>query len=444
MESANSGIRLLRRSTTLPTELHRSETRISLERAISETFPAGEGTIISLSGDEPLNPEVQCMAAEFSKMTRGRINSAFSPIELNLKGKTGEASFTVSSFAQVWSGLKKIIKVADKPYMRLSKVQILYCPLFDQRKNKGEMITFSLVDERMKGSKENRVIASITAAINEMSMSEMNMSFFVPKDDIKKIKLITTVDNEPTKFGSFASLMIGFYVHSSYFPGTYEVERSKVFYIDPTSHPKTIKSGSVLRNIGKKLERASLLTEKKLDRLERAEEILTDGLLENVAERNSDIPRRNSTSLISEIKEESVEELIPHCVINLEEWSKKTYSSDIGYILDTGAPSHFIHLKGHSGKTKIGGMWVTEINSLVLDLCGEMVELNHVFVGNNVNPNLISYSQLKKQGIIDRMIDEGDTIHLMKGDLIKFVIDNTSDGRMWFMVQSASGEFIRG
>nr|DBA06976.1 TPA_asm: movement protein [Xerochrysum ophiovirus_visco] len=441
MESVNSGLRLLRRSTTLPTELQRSETRISIERAISETFPAGEGTIISLSGDEPLSPEVQCMAAEFSKMTRGKINSAFSPVELNLRGKVGEASFTVSSLAQVWSGLKKMVNVSDKPYMRLSKVQILYCPLFDQRKNKGEMITFSLIDERMKGSKENRVIASITAAINEMSMSEMNMSFFVPKNDIKRIKLITTVDNEPTKIGSFASMMIGFYVHSSYFPGTYEVERSKVFYIDPTSHPKTIKSGSVLRNIGKKLERASLLTEKKLDKLERAEETFVDGLLENVAERNSNIPRRNSTSIIDE---ESVEELIPHCVINLEEWSRKPYSSDIGYILDTGAPFHFIHLKGHSGKTKMGELWVTEINSLVLDLCGEIIELNNVFVGNNINPNLISYSQLKKQGIIDRMMDEGDTIHLMKGDLIKFVVDNTSDGRMWFMKQGASGELQRG
>nr|DBA06964.1 TPA_asm: movement protein [Viola ophiovirus] len=448
MVSVSANNRSLRRMNSTSSTSLTQHPRISISKTRTNDAKDEAIIIVGSSSDEDLSPEIQCMAGEFAKITQDRIDSAFSPIEINLKGKTGEASLTVNSLSNIWRGIKKAVYREDKPYMRFSKIQMVYFPLFDGRKNKDDKINFILVDERMNGDLENQTIAELSASINEMSLLEMNMSFFVPRKDIKKIKLLMKVENEPTKSGSFASVMIAFFVHSSHCAGSYKHENSKIMYIDPSDQPKDVKLGSIFKQIGERLEALSLENDKKMKNKMNLERERLLSLQNNMF--LEDKATSSAISISSEITEDRGEfEEYEHVKSvgsddsSVIRWALSDHKSEKGFILDTVSSKHYIHLRGHKGKIIEDGKSYSEVKELTTIIGGKVVKLEDVFVGDNVDPNRISYSKLKKQGLITRMDDTGDFIYLVKENETVFRIDNTEEGRMWFMIQDSNGTWIK-
>nr|DBA06906.1 TPA_asm: movement protein [Erythranthe ophiovirus] len=419
------------------------EGSVSFKRATREMMREGIHTLVSLKGDSEISQEIECMAAEFTQITKGEIESVISPVSLKLTKESGSQKVKLSTLQNIVSIMKKTAG-KEYPYYRIDKVKILYIPLFDSSLGKGEEITFSLRDTSI-ASKESQVLSSVSVPLNSMSMSEMSMSFFTRSEDIKFIELSYNAFNVPIVGRSYASLLIGFYIHKDFSPAMIQPRKSITLMIDNVESPIDINKTSSIKSLCKRVqddvkEKREQMKIKMIKYNQEESERIKGIFTENKVSENSACSEMQENCLTKE----DIKELLPRSI-------PFVLSNEI--LLDTSATNHWIYNPSFQGdmNTLEESPHNNSINYFIINNVTEIklgnywVRLKNICCGSSYARPIISYSRLVESGIINciKTNSSGQSM-AMKDDNVMFHLENIENGKMMFSLGMIKEDLIIG
>nr|BAV13386.1 58 kDa movement protein [Blueberry mosaic associated virus] len=445
---------------------------ISAKNVLNDLVKNGDLNVISLGGDGSALPDgIEDIAAEFADVQKGIITSAISPLTMTLKRDQERKKVPIATMGRVVNLFKKATG-NEMPFVKFEKVQVMYIPLFqktneeDDPDKKIPSMTVALVDKGQEEAGGDGIIQSITFRADEMALMELSMNFFVKRKDIEKIVVDACVDEIPVEGRAYGAMTIAFFVHEDYVPLRTELKPSTLMYITAMKNPKDMNTKTIFRGMGEKVIK-ELNSEKekyKAKSLQRKKELRQRGK-KIVIEKEED--EQKSTSSESRADLESVIEAGRKSVSMVNEWLKmnkekgkedfETSSVAIGpsvrvnkirhrnsdhpglvTMLDTGSDKHFFfarRINPNNSVKNFGGIPFLPVETAEMDFNVNGVNFHldevYMFTGRGLGSNILSFSKLKEQGLVDEMVTAGNNLYLQKGEEIIMTFDATESGRMW-------------
>nr|DBA06953.1 TPA_asm: movement protein [Silene ophiovirus] len=415
---SNLALKPLLSSGTLRNPSSQATGTISFSRATQELSEEGVKGIMAFPGIENVDA-IEDLASEFQNMSTDEIKTSVHVISIKLEGRENEEGFELSNLEKIGD----LFKINKKPFIQFNKIQIFYIPLFTVNGESNGKIVFKLVDKSMKNIKD-QVKAETVADIHRMSYTEFGMDYKVQTKDAKFIKVVVKPTEVPVIGRSYGTMFICFKTNKTMNPVRTVASERICVYMDNVEAPKDVNKKNVLTRIGSSLKTESEQRRIGYNKVERIEnnrlESLKEGLM---VKENEEEGKISSTFEIGEGSVNMISELdFP--------------SGNSIWYLDTGASRHVQSVKfGINQKETKDSMILSNGKKVLGKVCdypiycnigNNVISMNDIFITDEIKHNLLSLNSLKKNGMIDDMKIENNSIVLMKNKKAVFKCYNNN------------------
>nr|DBA06941.1 TPA_asm: movement protein [Primula ophiovirus] len=417
---------------------------LSSRRASADLMKEGVHNIISLSEGGEMDANIECIAADFTQISKGEIKTVITPLTVRLKKEEEITGLSIGTLESITGAIQKIGLMGDaKPFVRFDRIQIMYCPLFHNNGKDKSKMTIELIDESRSG--ENERISGVEIPGGVMSLSELSMNFKVKREDMKYIRLRFKAEGIDVDKRSYASMMIAFFVQHDQDPCTYKRKDPMSLILDDMEVPKDIGGKTVFTQLGASVQKRIKMNRAKFNEERRSEERRIERIKRNMAiddgeddgEEEDDKEEENSSG---EWEELSTVSQSHQSTSGLSIIGPRTASRAANMILDTGAPDHYIYsphvipnvdMHNVIGFEKIS--YKVESNFEMI-IGGKVVVLSSVFlVKDNIGRNVISFDRLKEDDLVDRLTITGDSGYLYKESKLVWELEVVENGQLCFL-----------
>nr|DBA06874.1 TPA_asm: movement protein [Boraginaceae associated ophiovirus] len=438
--------------------------RMKATQIKDEISKLSDTTIVSLSGGDELPEGVEDIVEDFGKIQKGTIKSAICPLTLSLKKETHKKKLKLTTLKSVKNLFDKL-GGDSRPFVRFERIQFLYLPLMsDDDEAVSEMkVTVSLEDMGKEKAGNKSLIQEQEIRMDEMALVELSMDFFVRKEDLDQIVVNISASDVPVSSRAYGSLFMAFFVHEEAIPLRVEKKKSTIICIDPSKAPKDLNKKNVLGNVSKVIQDEIKTKRESIKKKARENNVEKKKRLKGVR-----VERESSRHSFSEGSSDSGEtfiaagrrsvDAVSRYLSDLEIHNERTGPLDammnrpgnkrncyphflhhnLLTALDTGSGAHYFYrprINADEEQFNFGGVECLEIEkgSMNFKTGSSVIHLSEVNFFSNLafGINILSYSKLKADGIIDDITSAGNGAFLMKGDEIVLSFDSSNEGRIW-------------
>nr|DBA06900.1 TPA_asm: movement protein [Datura ophiovirus] len=424
---------------------------------LNEGFYNGKMNIIHLSSDmTEIDPSIEDVIMDYANVQKGIIKTAVSSITMKLKKEEHTKRLVIG-------GLKSLFNkvMPSRNFVRFEKVQILYIPLFQRNESDGQsgVITISLEDMGKENAGLDPVIEKVSFESHEMALIELSMDFFVAAKDLNNILVKMAVESIPIEGRSYGAINMFFFTHEEEIPIKTKKGVPKLIYLDPMMKPKDINQKTMFSKISSDVKKELEEKKKEFRRLEtlRARERKKNCKKIEYIQESSSSDDSNINNII-DAGRKSISELMSVKQNNKNAMftkSSRTFERPEGdkrlTCLDTASHTHlFFHGDAMPNKSidYCGGVekLMIEEGTILYKYHEREISMKNCGLFNEqcMKENIVSYSKLKEDGVINRMKSEDGTCYLMLDNKIILKCDENESGRMWIQDENyfVSKEFV--
>nr|DBA06955.1 TPA_asm: movement protein [Thymus ophiovirus] len=445
-----------------------SSLRMSAKQVKDEILKLSDTTVVSLSQDGDLPEGIEDIVADFGNIQKGIITSVIAPITVSLKKTEHNKKLQLTTLDKIKRFIPDL-KKKKYPFIRFEKVQVLYLPLLgsDKKNFENETLSVSLIDHGKEKAGYDGLIQKRDIRLDQMALAELSMNYFVEKKDVAEISIEICASVAPVVGRAYGSLFVAFFVHEEMIPFSYEPKPSTLIYIDGGKAPKDLNKRSVLSNVSEIV--ADEVKRKREEQLKSVREGKRDGkkkmknvIMETESRKSFSSSSTDSKETFIEAGRKSVDMLGRYLnemnisdskAENSQLATPKTKAMKNVYkqykhpllstMLDTGSGEHFYYRPKINPTTDIegfGGVDKMDIEegAMFFSLGDDLILFSEVsfFSDLRFGCNILSFSKLRGDKIVDAMVSSGDEVFLMKDDVIKMRFDASNEGRMWLKDES--------
>nr|DBA06936.1 TPA_asm: movement protein [Osteospermum ophiovirus] len=424
--------------------------RISATSVGNNFIKKGSLNVISLKdGNSDLPEGIEEITMDFANIHKGLVETAVVPLTLKLKEAEHNKKLKMATMDKIVMAMKKLGGKEGKPFIKFEKIQFMYIPLFSQEEGENGEISISLQDSGKEDAGKDPIIKRLIFDASEMAIVELSRDFFVRKEEMDKISINITAKGVPIEGRSYGALNVAFFTFEESIPIKSKTRPSTVLYIDSVNRPKDITRSSVFKKIGDNVTKN--IDEKRLEfkrrELERSKEM-------RKSKRNFKMERSSTSSGSSVDPSDLIEEGRKSVSVlskyledqrsapNPLKQPRRTVRIEGGNglltMLDTGSADHYLYvptLRPNTTVDHFGGVDKASVEEMSVELkaFGNWFNISFAYGFNDLRmgSNLLSYSKLVEDKLVDAMETAGDSLFLKKDDEIVMIFDTCDPGRMW-------------
>nr|DBA06872.1 TPA_asm: movement protein [Arctotis ophiovirus] len=424
--------------------------RISADSVGNNFVKKGALNVISLKdGDSEMPEGIEEITMDFANIHKGVIETAVIPLTLKLKESEHNKKLKMATMDKIVSAMKKLGGKESKPFIKFEKIQFMYIPLFSKEDGENGEMRISLHDLGKEDAGKDPIIQEVIFDASEMALVELSMDFFVRKEDMEKIVINITANGVPIEGRSYGALNVAFFTFEESIPIKSQMRSSTVLYIDSVNRPKDLTRSSVFKKIGdnvtrnidekrKEFRRRELERSKKMNREKRNFRMETKSTSSGSS---SDIKElieegRRSISVLPRYLEDQRTAPSPFKQPKRNVQIKE--SGNLLTMLDTGSADHYLYVPMIRPNNKVdhfGGVDRLAVEEVSADyfVFGNWLKLPSLYAFNDmrIGSNLLSYTKLVEDGLVDSMETAGNTLFLKLKEEIIMMFDTSEAGRMW-------------